>query len=223
MRTLPPLTLWCIAALPWLAPLASGGAEPAAGPRPTTAPATRPATAPVPWHARITPWVDPELVREGLAGPGLEDEHAVRSFLQPGFALESREGAFRFLLTTNTFAGDAVESTAKVSCQAVAYRVLLEQPDRKAIFQDLLRRGGTVAQVYALCAMYEILHHKAFEQLIAPYRRDVRTFQTWHLCFMTNARVDQYVDRITTGELPRHLLGFDRPNARPGKARPYEE
>lgn len=164
---------------------------------------TKPATRPASWHEKIVRYPDP-----------LEDElrddfgydPAFASLEAPGGDVETREGAFRYLITTVTFAYEVVGAGASRSYQSRALETLAGQPDAGAIFLDLFERGGDVGKLYALCGLRHFEDSLDFAPRAQPFLQSQVTIRTFYCCFLGEDTVAHVADGIVHGHTSHRLL-----------------
>jgi hypothetical protein len=177
-------------------------------------PATRPAPRVGPtWHAQIQPYFDPLPPEEPREDTFIFDDPANVWLLRPFSTIDTREGAFKFLLTTTTFEGGVVGGGATRSHRSRAFALLVKQPDAPALFRDLLDRAQTAGKLYALCGLREAGAAREFDQHVKPFLRqpdDVTVLYQWG-CVPRDLPVARLAEQIQSGETARDLL---RPYAR---------
>src|SRR5262249_15456637 len=121
--------------------------------------------------------------------------------------------AFRELYRAPVFAGGSVGDAGTPSPGAEALQVLLEQPSRGAVLQDLLRHGSPAGQLYALSGLY-ITDPPEFASAVAALqpgtfgrllpRQKVRTLFG---CIEGNAYFDDLVVQLKSGSLAQDIVG----------------
>jgi hypothetical protein len=94
---------------------------------------------------------------------------SARSTKRASEAPLSRAEAIATLEATDTFAGTSVGFGGGPSKEACAFATLIRQPDAALLFKDLLARGQTAGQLYALSGLY-FADPAAFREAIEPYR-----------------------------------------------------
>lgn len=120
----------------------------------------------------------------------------------------TREAAFEFLLSTQTFADEAVGDGGDLSEQVASFRLLMKQPDALAVFKDLFKRGHTAGMLYALCA-FRTLDRERFDREIKPFETDHSKLRTFSGCSIENVEVHEIVRsenrcalRLSPGQSP---------------------
>jgi hypothetical protein len=106
----------------------------------------------------------------------------------------SRAEAIAILETTDTFAGTGVGIAGQRSSQACAFATLIRQPDAAALFQDLLAKGKTAGQLYALSGLY-FADPPAFRAAVEPYRGRTDLVNTFFGCIQGGQAVGTLVER----------------------------
>jgi hypothetical protein len=168
-------------------------------------PAARPvATQPAAWHARIQPFIDPAPPAADDEEPGYDPAAAIVPTVD---LLKTREGAFQYLLTTRIFAAGLVGGGANRSDQSRAFETLVRQPDARALFLDLLNRGDTVAKLYGLCGLREVVDFEEIRIHVKPFldQKDARV-RHFQFCLITEISVADLADAIHGGSVGRDLL-----------------
>jgi len=147
----------------------------------------QPAT--TPWHQRIAPapTTQPAAAAEPETGEAPWTV-AGRQYPRP----LSRVSAFQVLLNTDAFADAYVGYGGKRSVQVEAFNVLLDRPDAKEVFSDLMERAKTAGKLYALCAFYLIAPEKypAAEQQVLRQEGEV---EQWSFCIVSSRPVREIV------------------------------
>ncbi len=67
---------------------------------------------------------------------------------------EAKEAAIDCLLKTKDFYGNAVGDLGVEPEEVKAFRLLLNQPEPAGAFKHIVKKGGTVGRLYALCGLY---------------------------------------------------------------------
>ncbi len=157
-----------------------------------------------PWFARI------------LAEPLSEEADDDATFIVP--ADLTRETALKLLLSTHTFADDAIGDGGDLSGQVAAYRIILKQPDAIAVFNHLLRKAQPAGKLYALCGLY-LLDRPAFDRAVQPFRGDAGEVRIQFGCSGGRETVRSIVEseapcalRLSPGQTPeewRRRTGCD--------------
>jgi hypothetical protein len=173
----------------------------------------------VAWHRAIEPRTEP-------APPEIADDPVVASdpayvwLFASGETVETREGAFRFLLSARVFTYQLVGGGAARSEHSRAFAVLFRQPDAKAAFLDLLERGNDAGKLYALCGLREFEETFAFLRRIEPYRASKAEITTHYGCLTRASTVGWVASGIVGGGTGYELL---HPYARSGAPLRAEE
>jgi hypothetical protein len=175
-----------------------------------TQPTTRPTTAPaIAWYGKLQPEFDAII---GEMGEDSIDHLVPNSYTDPRV---SREDAYKALLTTKTLAGSTVEAGGRTSGQAWAFRRILNEPDARDAFADLLHRGQMAGRLYALCGLY-LLDPPEFARQVQPYRTNREEVNTFFGCLFGPKPVCDLIHKeykngqvwgIADGDLPRELKG----------------
>ncbi|MBO6623217.1 MAG: hypothetical protein JJ892_15195 [Balneola sp.] len=120
-----------------------------------------------PWYAEIEKFSPKELQSFDLAE---DDDVAYRSDIIPVKTPfnEHPELAFKALLNTKVFS-DCCGPDPEVN--ALYFQALMNQPDRREIFLDLLNRANRPGRLYALIALSEI-DYDLFVEKLEPHLSD---------------------------------------------------
>lgn len=154
-------------------------------------------------EAQATPWY--ETVTAGSAQPSSTAAKAM-----------DRTAALSELLGTETFADEFVGYEQVTSRQVEAFRVLLDQPDAAEVFTELLERGSTAGQLYALCGLY-LTDREQFEAALPSYLESEQSVRraagglVWTSPVaevVGRSRLDQAGRDIVSGAYPRAFAGW---------------
>jgi hypothetical protein len=137
------------------------------------------------WYERIDDYSDEHVRRE------LDEADAplLLSIDQP----LSRETAFALLLRSEVFTSTAVGDGGQTPIHVFAFRRLLERPDAREVFADLLRRGRPAGQLFALCGLF-LTDRDAFDREVQPFRSDAREVMFLRGCIMDSKPVHEVVE-----------------------------
>lgn len=119
------------------------------------------------WHEQIEKFSKDEIDSFDLSGEGIINFPREKIPIKTPYN-DYPELAFKTLLNTNLFA-DCCGPDPNLN--AIYYQALMNQPDRKEIFLDLLNRGNRPGKLYALIALSEI-DYDLFVEKIQPHISD---------------------------------------------------
>ncbi len=164
------------------------------------------------WHARIAADDRPGLSLDEFA-PYDSGSDIARSFERPF----SREDAFEILLKTRVFAmvidgGPPISGPLQASPQSVAFGVLCEERDARALFLDLIERAHRAGQLYGLCGLY-LVDRQEFTEQLPRYSNDETKVYFANGCIHSFSEVsgivrsDEGHEDIVGGEIPSELEG----------------
>ncbi|MEP0006921.1 MAG: hypothetical protein ABJ387_10545 [Balneola sp.] len=149
------------------------------------------------WHEQIEKFSREEIEGFDLSGEGIINFPREEIPIKTPYN-DYPELAFKTLLNTNLFA-DCCGPEANL--EAIYYQALMNQPDRKEIFLDLLNRGNRPGKLYALIALSDI-DYDLFVEKIEPHLSDT----TEVIYFITDLVEYENFNQILYSEWSRNNL-----------------
>jgi len=119
-------------------------------------------------------------------------------------ATESVRQAYTLLRGTSEVTSAYVGPAGLPSCNAVAFRTILDSHHPGSAFESLLAHATLEGQIYALAGIY-LTNPKSFAERAAPFLDMGYPVSTQRECFIKAESVSDLVGNITSGDWPREL------------------
>lgn len=166
-----------------------------------------------PWFSKISTKLTEEEKEWSVSEMGIDPADF---FISKSLGELGREKAFEALLKTNIFEEELVGAGAKRPAQYKAFQILIQQPDAKEAFLDLLQRGRLPGQLYALCGLY-LLDAPAFKEQVAHFVKSKEKVWYFYGCILHQREVARALPRILNGELPKAFVADLKRKKIPGR------